>query len=74
MGKHIGRHWPNEYRAEARGANSHPTIEADCPCPREECGCIDVDKVSRECTQHFTDKTMRTMHEAEECPGRSVET
>lgn len=75
MGMHIGRHWPNAYRAEARGTNDFPTIEAECPCPREPCGCIDVSKVDRGCGQHGVqaEKTMRTMHEDRDCPGAPVE-
>jgi hypothetical protein len=75
MGMHIGRHWPNEYKAEARGANSFPTIEEQCPCPREPCGCIDSDKVNVGCEQHpmTAAKTMRTMHDPDNCPGAPVE-
>ena len=75
MGMHVGRHWPNTYRAEARGADTlHPTIESECPCPREPCGLIDVEKISIDCDQHHGGhRTLRSSHAAEDCPGAPTE-
>lgn len=69
MGHHIGRHWPNAYIAEGRGASDHPTIEAECPCPREPCGLIEESKVHPDCNQHKMNKTIRSSHDSEKCPG-----
>ena len=74
MALHIGRHWPNTYKAEARGADPlHPTIESECPCPREPCGLIDISKVSMDCKHHGGEATIRSSHESEDCPGAPVE-
>lgn len=69
MEMHIGRHWPNTYRAEAAGNSEHPPIEAECPCPREPCGLIAMSKVHPDCKQHTIDQTIRSSHKAEDCPG-----
>lgn len=71
MERHVGRHWPNTYRAEQDGHSDHPTIEAECPCPREPCGLIAESKISPDCTQHTMEaaKTFRSSHTEEECPG-----
>ena len=71
MDHHIGRHWPNTYRAEAAGNAEHPTIESECPCPREPCGLVSQAKAHPDCKHHTLNaaKTIRTSHTEEDCPG-----
>lgn len=75
MGMHLGRHWPHTYKARARGTELHETIEEQCPCPVEPCGCVDSDKASPDCEHHsgLSEKTMRWMHDADDCPGAPSE-
>jgi hypothetical protein len=65
-GLHVGRHWPGEYRDKFKGL-----LEDECPCPKEPCGLVDSGKADPDCPQHGpgTEKTMRSMHSAEDCPG-----
>ncbi|MEV7250237.1 hypothetical protein [Streptomyces cyaneofuscatus] len=60
MVHHIGRSW-----------DGPSDIEALCPCPKTECGLVDMDNVSDECEQHppLRCKTIRTSHHPEDCPG-----
>jgi hypothetical protein len=60
MGVHIGRSW-----------NGPGDVEALCPCPKAECGLVDVDNMSDACEQHppMRGKTIRTGHPADDCPG-----
>lgn len=70
MGLHIGRHWSAIYEHGASNSmDQHATIEEECPCPVEPCGLIDSDKVDPDCPQHSGFKTLRSMHDAKDCPG-----
>lgn len=44
-------------------------LEDQCPCPKEACGLVDMNKASPECDQHTIGscKTMRQGHHEEDC-------
>jgi hypothetical protein len=56
---HIGRSW-----------TGHP-LENECPCPKEPCGLIQLDRVVDTCSQHHwsRSKTIRQSHPADLCPA-----
>lgn len=56
---HSGRSW------------SGNELEAECPCPKEACGLVDLSRAVPECTQHpiTRGKTMRQGHPADKCPA-----
>lgn len=56
---HFGRHW-----------NGPGEFEKDCPCHKAECGLVDIPV--QECDQHWPGvaKTMRSIHDAADCPTR----
>lgn len=59
MSLHIARSW---------GATE---IEQTCPCPKESCGFVDLDRTDPACTEHpqGRGRTIRGHHTAEQCPG-----
>lgn len=59
MSAHFGRGWASD-----------PFIEK-CGCGKAACGLVDGDKVSPDCEQHGlrTAKTIRSWHDADDCPG-----
>jgi hypothetical protein len=56
---HISRHWAGS------------ALEDACPCPKEPCGMVPLDRTSPDCTQHPPElgKSIRRSHLPEECPG-----
>lgn len=56
---HVGRSWVGHWMEDA------------CPCPQEECGLVDWDKIDPECPQHSLTaaKTLRQIHDNVKCPG-----
>lgn len=56
---HVGRSWIGT------------RLEDGCPCEKEPCGLVDMDKADPSCEQHGIDKfkTMRQMHNVADCPG-----
>ncbi|MFR9767083.1 hypothetical protein [Nocardia sp. SC052] len=60
MSYHSGRCWP-----------PGTAIEDECPCPKEACGLVDLQRAVPECEHHpfWRAKSMRQGHRAEDCPG-----
>lgn len=58
--KHIGRSW-----------GGPGPLEESCPCPKAPCGLVNMEDTHPDCLQHPWGrcKTMRTGHNAEDCPG-----
>lgn len=50
-------------------------IEDKCPCPQEACGLVAVDRMREDCPEHRLEaaKTIRQMHDAQDCPGKRPE-
>lgn len=57
---HVGRSWVG-----------HP-LEDDCPCPQQPCGLVRMNEADPSCTQHTLSaaKSMRQIHNHDECPAR----
>ena len=55
---HVGRSWTGD------------RLEAECPCPKEACGLVDVSNANG-CPEHDPQagKTIRQAHRADQCPG-----
>lgn len=64
-GFHISRHF-----------GGPGTVEAECPCPKAECGMVVSDAPHEQCAQHnagrFGAKSIRSGHPADDCPGREL--
>ena len=58
-GQHVGRTW------------SGTRIEDTCPCPKEPCGLVNLDRTHPDCTEHppRRAKSMRQIHDADRCPA-----
>lgn len=58
---HFGRSWTGT------------PLEDICPCGKAPCGLVDEALVDEECLQHpfSRTKTIRQMHQAENCPAPS---
>ena len=58
--RHIGRSFMDTH------------LEDACPCPKEPCGLVRIDKISEKCEQHGFGhaKTIRQSHLEERCPGK----
>lgn len=59
-----------------RSFNGPGDLEAKCPCPKQPCGLVlleDADRV--QCPEHavVSGKTIRTVHQAEDCQGPKLE-
>lgn len=62
---HVGRSFKGIYR-----------MEESCPCPQLPCGLVDMGKaIEIDCPEHspIHAKTIRTTHQANQCPGAHVE-
>lgn len=59
MGLHAGRSFKGSLNR----------MELDCPCEKEPCGLVDLDKTDEKCDQHsfMAGKTLRQFHKPEEC-------
>lgn len=57
---HIGRSWAGNQ------------LEQDCPCPKAECGLVIASEkfFLNECEQHSGNKTLRQIHDSENCPAK----
>jgi hypothetical protein len=46
-------------------------LEDNCPCIKEPCGLVDLEKANEKCSEHAfgSSKTMRQGHYADKCPG-----
>lgn len=61
MSRHMGRSWwPQHF------------LEDECPCPKEPCGLVDMEKAVPECPEHWFHraKSMREFHDEEHCADR----